>query len=84
MAAAVAAGLADAGVTIRVAADAYGAGFVPIREERYDLAIAEREFDSPGVRAILDALGSGSFAREVSGMCGYDTGEMGSRIEQAL
>jgi molybdopterin molybdotransferase/putative molybdopterin biosynthesis protein len=84
VAAAVAAGMADAGVTIRVAADAYRLGFVPLREERYDLAIAEREFDSPGVRAILDTLGSGRFAREISGMCGYDTGEMGSRVEQPL
>jgi putative molybdopterin biosynthesis protein len=81
VAAAIAAGQADAGVTIRVAASAYGLGFVPIREERYDIAIAAREFDSPAVAAVLDALGSGRFAREVGELCGYDTREMGNRIE---
>ena len=29
---------ADVGVTIRVAAEAYGLGFIPLREERYDLS----------------------------------------------
>jgi putative molybdopterin biosynthesis protein len=81
VAAAIAAGQADAGVTIRVAADAYGLGFVPIRDERYDIAIAGREIDSPAVAAVLDALGSGRFAREVAELCGYDTREMGNRIE---
>lgn len=81
VAAAIAAGQADAGVTIRVAADAYGLGFVPIREERYDIAIAASEMESPAVAAVLDALGSGRFAREVGELCGYDTSEMGTRIE---
>jgi molybdopterin molybdotransferase/putative molybdopterin biosynthesis protein len=81
VAAAIAAGQADAGVTIRVAAQAYGLGFVPIREERYDIAIAGREMQSPAVAAVLDALGSGRFAREVGELCGYDTREMGNRIE---
>jgi putative molybdopterin biosynthesis protein len=81
VAATIAAGQADAGVTIRVAAEAYGLAFVPIRAERYDIAIAGREIESPAVAAVLDALGSGRFAREVAELCGYDTREMGNRIE---
>ena len=41
VAAAIAAGLADAGVTIRLGADAYGLHFIPHHDERYDLVIIE-------------------------------------------
>ena len=77
VAAAVAADQADAGVTIRVAAQAYGLGFVPLREERYDLVMLEPETDSPVVKAMLDALNSRRFAREVNQFCAYDTDQMG-------
>jgi molybdate-binding protein/DNA-binding XRE family transcriptional regulator len=73
----VAAGHADTGVTIRVAANAYGLGFLPLREERYDLVIPESEMKSAPVRAMLESLNSARFAREVATLCGYDTGGMG-------
>jgi putative molybdopterin biosynthesis protein len=78
VAAAIATGQADFGVTIRVAADVYGLGFVPLREERYDLMILKRDFDSTPVKAILDALNSRGLAREVAQFCGYDTSQMGT------
>ncbi len=77
VAAAIAAGQADFGVTIRVAADVYGLGFVPIREERYDLVILERDLDSTPIKAMLDALNSRGLAREVAQLCAYDTSQMG-------
>lgn len=73
----IAAGQADVGVSIRVAADASGLNFVPLREESYDLVIPETESDSPPVKAMLDALNSRRFAREVSQFCAYDTSQMG-------
>jgi molybdate-binding protein len=78
--AAVAAGEADAGLTLRVAAEVWGLGFVRVREERYDLVILEREMDSSPVRAMLDALNSRSFAGEVSQLCAYDTSRMGQIV----
>ena len=80
VAAAIATGEAEAGLTLRVAAEAFRLGFVPVREERYDLVILQREMDSPPVRAMLDALNSGSFASEVSQLCAYDTAQMGQVI----
>jgi putative molybdopterin biosynthesis protein len=80
VAAAIAAGHANVGVTIRLAADAYGLPFVPIREERYDLVILERDLQAPPVEAMLDALNSQRFAREVSQFCAYDTSQMGRAI----
>jgi putative molybdopterin biosynthesis protein len=80
VAAAIAAGHANVGVTIRLAADAYGLPFVPMREERYDLVILERDLDSTPIKAMLDALNSRRFAHEVSQLCAYDTSQMGRII----
>lgn len=83
VAAAIAAGQADAGFTIRLAAEAFGLNFVSIREERYDFVIPETEVDAPPVRAMLEALNSRRFAREISQLCHYDTSEMGRMIAPA-
>jgi molybdate-binding protein len=80
VAAPIASGQADAGVTIRVAAEAYGLDFVAIRVERYDLVIPGREMDCAPVVAMLDALNSRRFAREVSQLCVYDTTQMGQVV----
>jgi len=80
VAAAIHDGDADTGVTIRVAAEAYGLGFIPIREERYDLAIPETEMESVPVRRMLDSLNCGRFAREVARICAYDTARMGEEL----
>lgn len=80
VAAAVHNGDADAGVTLRVAAEVYGLGFTPMREERYDLAIAETELESTPVSRMLDAISSRRFAREVAELCGYDTARMGEEL----
>lgn len=82
VAAAVATGLADAGVTIRIAAAVYGLAFMPIREERYDLVILARERDSAPVKAMLEALNIRRFAREINQLCMYDTEQMGKVIAQ--
>ena len=80
VAAAIAAGLADVGVTIRLGADAYGLHFLPHRDERYDLVIMEREAESTPIKAMLDALNSRRFAHEISQLCAYDTAQMGQII----
>ncbi len=83
VAAEIAAGRADAGMTLRVAADAFGLSFTPLREERYDLVIPRRETQSPAVKALLEALCSSRLAAEVSRMCLYDTTEMGKVLAEA-
>ncbi|HLJ65032.1 MAG TPA: substrate-binding domain-containing protein [Stellaceae bacterium] len=77
VAALIAQGQADLGVTLRVAAVAYGLHFIALREERYDLVIPEREFAKPPVKAFLETLNAPRFAREVGELCAYDTTDMG-------
>ena len=77
VAAAIASGAADAGVTIRLAAEAYGLPFIPVREECYDLVILARDLETAPVKAMLDTLNSRRFALEISQLCAYDTEQMG-------
>ncbi|HTW87104.1 MAG TPA: substrate-binding domain-containing protein [Candidatus Binataceae bacterium] len=77
VASAIAENNADFGVTIRVAAQAYGLGFIPLRTERYDLVIPESEMATAPVRMVLDALNSQRLARELTTLCSYDTTDTG-------
>jgi len=78
VAAAIASGAADAGVTIRLAAGLYDLRFQPWREERYDLVIPEDDFHSAPVQHLLEALSTRILANEISQLCSYDTSQMGT------
>jgi molybdate-binding protein len=80
---AVAGGQADAGVTIRFAAEAYSLTFIPLREERYDLVALEEESSVCPVKALLEALNSRRLASEINQLCGYDTTQMGQVIARS-
>ncbi|WP_406855689.1 molybdopterin biosynthesis protein [Alsobacter sp. KACC 23698] len=56
VAAAIAQGRADWGVTIRPVAEGYGLGFIPIADEAYDFVVPRDRLDSPAVKAFLAAL----------------------------
>jgi molybdenum cofactor synthesis domain-containing protein len=58
VAAAVAQGRADWGMTIAPVARATDLGFIPFAEEHYDFALVAARKDRPAVRAFLDALAS--------------------------
>ena len=58
VAAAVAQGRADWGMTIEPVAKAYGLAFLPFADEHYDLALVSARRDRPAVTAILALLES--------------------------
>jgi putative molybdopterin biosynthesis protein len=58
VAAAVAQGRADWGMTLDVLAASHGLAFVFVREEEYDLAIPEARWDRPAVAALREILAS--------------------------
>ena len=58
VAAAVAQGRADWGVTLDVLARANGLVFLPLREERYDIVARESRLDRPAVAALRDLFAS--------------------------
>ncbi len=75
---AVAHGAADAAVVVEPVAAAFGLAFLPLSEERFELALRRRDRDHPGVRRLLDRLNDARFAREVRAMGAYDTSTMGT------
>lgn len=77
VAGAVAGGTADAGLGILAAARALSLGFVPLAEERYDLAIAADVYESPLLHDLLSSLHSSGFAEQVRSLGGYRTDAMG-------
>jgi putative molybdopterin biosynthesis protein len=56
VAAAVAQGRADWGVTLETIARSTGLGFLPLREERYDFVVPKARSDRPGVVAFRNLL----------------------------
>lgn len=79
VAAAIAGGTADAGPGVRAVAEAHGLEFLPLGEERYDLAIPRPVFESRQLRPLLELLHDTAFRREAAGFTGYDVARM-SRV----
>ncbi len=75
---AVAEGRANAGVGISAAATAYGLGFVPLGEERYDLVIPAEVWDTPALRSLREVVDSQRFKEAVLALGGYDVSQTGS------
>lgn len=72
VAAAVAAGRADAGFGLRAEATRYKLAFVPLALERYFFACAKPALRGAGVKALLEALRGPEFAASVRRLPGYD------------
>ena len=67
VAAAVAQGRADWGMTIAPVARASDLGFIPFAEEHYDFALVAARKNRPAVQAFLDALASGEARSALEG-----------------
>lgn len=75
---AVKSGEAEAGLCVYSAAQALGLRFVPVSQERYELAIRHEHAEDPRVRALLDAIRSAEFRNILTRLGGYDTSETGT------
>ncbi|MEA2284856.1 MAG: molybdopterin molybdotransferase [Solirubrobacteraceae bacterium] len=80
VAAAVAAGRADAGLGVMAAARAFGLGFVPVTREPYDLVVATETLEHPVTAPLWALLEDPAFRAAVEALGGYGTEEMGRRI----
>ena len=80
VAAAVAAGSADAGLGIRAAAQALGLEFISVVEERYDLCIPKEFWHTPYIQRLLEVIKLQSFLDEVHALGGYDLRDCGKVV----
>jgi molybdate-binding protein/DNA-binding XRE family transcriptional regulator len=82
VAATVAAGKADAGVSSASVAAAYGLDFVPLREARYDLAILKEYLEQEPVRQLLGTLDHRWVRSQLAVLGGYDTSRTGEVVAE--
>lgn len=81
VASAVATGVADAGLGISASAKALNLDFIPITEERYDLAIPEEFLSFPNISIMLRVIESDRFHERIRALGGYDTRDTGKIIQ---
>jgi molybdate-binding protein/DNA-binding XRE family transcriptional regulator len=67
------AGRADAGVSAAAIATAFGLGFVPLQQVRYDIVILKAYLHDPLVEQLLNTLSSHRFRAQLQALGGYDT-----------
>jgi putative molybdopterin biosynthesis protein len=82
VAAAVAGGLADAGVSSEPAALAYGLDFVPLATERFDLVLPAKHAPSREVQGLLKVLTSPWLLAQLASLPGYDPARCGVLRDQ--
>jgi len=80
VAAAIAAGLADAGVASEPAALAYGLAFIPLAAERFDLVIPADVAGSREVQGLLKVLSSRWLLDQLASLPGYDPATCGEHV----
>jgi putative molybdopterin biosynthesis protein len=76
-------GAADAGIATHDAALAFGLGFVPLAQERYDLVVARDDLNDARLVRLFDVMSSGPFRRELAAL-GYDVEQCGERVAEIL
>lgn len=85
VAALVASGAADCGLGILAAAQALRCGFVPLADERYELATTAARLEEEPFQALLDVLRAPELRRTVVALGGYRVERMGEiRTADAL
>ena len=80
VAAAIAAGLADAGIASEPAALAYDLAFAPLAAERFNLVIPVGHVSTREVQGLLKVLSSAWLLDQLANLPGYDPGRCGERI----
>ena len=80
VAAAIAAGLADAGIASEPAARAYDLGFIPLAAEHFNLVIPAGYINTREVQGLLKVFSSAWLIDQLAALPGYDPGRCGKQI----
>ena len=75
---AVAEGRADAGLGIAAVAQPAGLGFVPLVEERYDIAVWRAAYFEEPMQKLLAFTRTARFAERAKTLAGYDVSGLGA------
>jgi len=73
-------GKADCCIATRAAARVFSLGFIPLVNERYDLVIPLRYWNTNAVQVMLDTLNRSALRSELESIGGYDTSQTGRLV----
>jgi excisionase family DNA binding protein len=76
-------GKADVGIAAKSVAHHFRLGFVPLKRERFDLAMRRRDYFEPPIQKLLRFARSPEFAATAAALGGYDITETGGTIYNA-
>ncbi|MEH2097670.1 substrate-binding domain-containing protein [Nostoc sp.] len=76
----VASGIADAGISTASIAAAFGLGFIPLHQARYDLVILKEYLEQSPVQQFLNILGHRLVRSQLEVLGGYDISKIGEVI----
>ena len=76
-------GEADVGVGIEAAARRQGLAFIPLQQERFDLAMRRRHYFEPAIQRLLAFAGTERFVHRAEALGGYDISELGQVVYNA-
>lgn len=82
VAAAVAAGEADAGVSAASIAAAFGLGFVPLQQVRYDMVFPKEYLAEAPVQQLIGSLGHRWVRSQLEALGGYDASRTGEVVAE--
>ncbi|MEH2069468.1 MAG: substrate-binding domain-containing protein [Nostoc sp.] len=77
---AVALGVADAGMSTASVATAFGLGFIPLHQSRYDLVILKEYLEEAPVQQLLSTLGHRMVHSQFEILGGYDISKIGEIV----
>jgi putative molybdopterin biosynthesis protein len=80
VAAAVASGVADAGIGVQAAAAAFGLGFVPLVTEDYFLVCLKDALEHPGMVKLLHALAAPAWRSALVALPGYEVARTAGQV----
>jgi len=77
-------GRADCGMGVDSVTRSLGLGFIPIREESYDLVVLKENMNLPQVKSLLKVIRSGEFREALEGVGGYGLEAAGEKIWEGV
>ncbi|MEH2321687.1 substrate-binding domain-containing protein [Nostoc sp.] len=77
---AVVGGVADAGMSTASVATAFGLGFIPLHQSRYDLVILKKYLEEAPVQQLLSTLGHRMVHSQFEILGGYDISKIGEVV----
>ncbi|MEH2195996.1 MAG: substrate-binding domain-containing protein [Nostoc sp.] len=77
---AVVVGIADAGISTASVATAFGLGFIPLHQSRYDLVILKEYLEEAPVQQLLSTLGHRMVHSQFEILGGYDISKIGEVV----